>query len=342
MDQPDRSADPAVPDGGAVDAAEVVVEGPPEARRRPRSAVEPLLIAGVGFAMGTADLVPGFSGGTVALVCGIYQRLVANVRQGARALSLLVRFQVAAAVAALRAIEWTFVLALLAGLGTALIALARLLGHLLETAPVAMSALFLGLVVGATVVAFGELRRPAPRHLALGATVAVVAFAGLGIVPGTLDDPSLLVLFLAGAIAVCAMILPGISGSFLLLLVGVYQPVIDALSDRDLVVIGVVGAGCVVGLASFSTLLNWALDRHHDLVLAALLGLMVGSTRVLWPWPSTGGVGDPTLGAPSDPLVLPVALALGGAAAVLVVGTLARRAATRRAAREATEPAELA
>ena len=321
MDESDHGAEPAA-----------VVAGPPEARRRALPGAAPLITFGVGFGMGTADLVPGFSGGTVALVAGIYQRLVANVRQGARALSLLLRLHLRDGLRAIVAIEWTFLGALLAGIGTALITLATVLRAQIEAAPVAMSALFLGLVVGATVVAVSELRAPAPRHLVIGAAVAAGTFVALGLRGGTLDDPSLLVLFLAGAVAVCAMILPGVSGAFLLVLLGVYQPALEALSDRDLTVIAVVGAGCLVGLATFSTLLNWLLRHHHDVVLAALLGLMAGSTRVLWPWPSAEGMGDPTLGAPSGDVRVPTVLAVVAMLVIVALGRGVRRLATRRPA----------
>jgi putative membrane protein len=131
------------------------------------------------------------------------------------------------------------------------------------------------------------------------------------------------------------MILPGVSGSFLLLLLGTYEPVIAAVADRDLVTIAVVATGAVTGLLAFSTLLDWLLRRAHDVVLAVLIGLMVGSSRVLWPWPSTGGVGDATLGAPAGQ-VGPAALA-AGLAFVAVVAT--DRGFSRAAVRNAAPPA---
>jgi putative membrane protein len=321
----DVTADPV----GTVDD-ETVVPRPPEASRRATPFL-PLDVAGtyvVGFAMGTADTVPGFSGGTVALVAGIYERLIANVRQGARAASLLVRGQLRAAVRALGVVEWVFVVALLSGIGSAIVLLASFLERQLDQAPVRMSAIFLGLVIGATVVAVRELRQPSARHALIGAVVAVVTFVALGARPVAAGAPSLPFLLVAGAIAICAMILPGISGSFLLLLLGVYEYVIGAVSARDLAVLGVFAAGCVLGLASFSTLLNWALRHHHDAVLAALLGLMAGSARVLWPWPSATGVGDPTLGAPvTADVPVVAALVVGAIAAVVAFAAVARRIA---------------
>jgi putative membrane protein len=301
--------------------------------RRPDQALAPpdgpgrlLVVAVVGFGMGIADVVPGFSGGTVALLTGVYERLVANVRQGARALALLLRLRVRAGLRSLGAVEWSFLLPLLAGIVLAVVLLAGVLTRLLESHPRELSAVFLGLVLGATVVAAGDLRHRRVRDGIVGLLVTAVTFAGLGFTGGAVDDPALLAYFAAGAVGVCAMILPGVSGAFLLLLLGMYYNVVTAVDERDLLVIGVVAVGCMVGLAGFSTLLNWLLREHHDLVLAALLGLMVGSSRVLWPWPGTE-VGDPRLGGPvvSDLPLVPL-LALGAFAAVIVLGRSARRA----------------
>jgi putative membrane protein len=314
-------------DGRSAD--EVVVPRPREAdpRATPRLPLDLLGTYAVGFAMGTADTVPGFSGGTVALVAGIYERLIANVRQGARALSLLLRGRFGDGGRAIAAIEWGFVVALLAGVLSAILALASLLEHQLEVAVMEMSALFLGLVIGATVVAVTELREPAARHLGVGLGVALVTFVALGFRAADAGDPSLGFVFVAGAVAICAMILPGVSGSFLLVLLGVFEFVIGSVNGRDLPILAVFTAGALVGLASFSTLLNWLLRRYHDVVLAALIGLMAGSSRVLWPWPADS-VSDPRLGAPVAADV-PVALALAAGAAVAVglFAAVARRVA---------------
>lgn len=312
---------------------EVVADRPVEAERGAGPSL-PFDVAGtfvVGFAMGTADTVPGFSGGTVALVAGIYQRLIANVRQGARAASLLVRGQLREALHALGVVEWVFVITLLSGIGSAIVLLASVLERQLEAAPVTMSAVFLGLVIGATLVAVRELRAPRAHHLAVGVGIAVVTFVALGFRASEGGEPSLLFVLLAGSIAISAMILPGVSGSFLLLLLGVYEFVIGAVSGRDLAVLGVFAIGCVIGLAAFSTVLNWALREHHDLVLAGLLGLMAGSARVLWPWPSATGVGDPTLGAPvAGEVPVVAAIVVGSVVAVAAFAAVARRVTVAR------------
>lgn len=281
-----------------------------------------------GFAMGMADLVPGVSGGTVALVVGIYERLVANIRRGAGLVSAVLRLDAAEAGRRWRGIEWGFLLPLLAGVLSAVVALAGVLSAQLATRPVLMSALFLGLIVGAVVVSHAELRRSTAGLLALAAAVAVVTFVLLGLRPGRFTDPSLPALFGGGAVAVCAMILPGVSGSFLLLLLGLYEVVLGAVDAREVVPVGVFAVGAAVGLGLFSTVLNWLLQRWHDRVLAVLIGIMAGSLRVLWPWPAGGedGIGDTALAAPPPGELPPaVAAALVGLVVVVVVGRVGQR-----------------
>jgi putative membrane protein len=210
-------------------------------------------------------------------------------------------------------------------MGSAILALTGVLEHLLDTRAVTMSALFFGLVLGSVFLAARELHEPlGGSRLAVTVVVAIITFAGLGLTAGRVDDPTLVAYFMAAAIAICAMILPGISGSFLLLLMGMYQPVISAVNARDLVVLAVFALGAAVGLGLFSAALNVVLDRHHDLTLAALVGLMAGSLRVLWPWPAgVDGVADASLGAPVAGDVPTAALAaVAGLAVVLVIARI--------------------
>lgn len=277
-----------------------------------------------GFLMGAADVVPGVSGGTVALVLGIYERLLDNIRSGAGVLSAAARGRVREAWSRLGRIEWIWLVSLLAGIGLAVVTLAHTIEVLLEEQPVRMAALFFGLVGGSVVVATRLLRRPAPVHGAVAALVGVAAFVFLGLRSGPVDDPSLLAYLGSGAVAICAMILPGVSGSFLLLMLGMYDNVLGAVTDRDLAVLGVFLVGCVVGLAAFSTLLHWLLARWHDLVMAALIGLMLGSLRVLWPWPE--GTEGTTMSWPQDDVAVPVLIALAGFGAVTAISGIADRA----------------
>jgi putative membrane protein len=280
-----------------------------------------------GFCMGAADVVPGVSGGTIALVFGIYTTLVDQIRQGARALGQLVRGRPAGFVAELKRVEWTFLIPLLAGIGLALVTLAGVISHLLEEEPIRTAAVFFGLVTGSLFTTIPMVRRWDARHVGVAAAVAIVTFFGLGLGSGQVDDPSLLFVFVGGMIAICAMILPGISGSFLLLMMGLYQPVLDAVDERDLVFVAVFGVGAVLGLAGFSSVLAWALDRYEQLMLAGLIGLMARSLRVLWPWPNGTGSEESTNGTvmslPEGDVLAPIALAVVSAVAIIVIARIA-------------------
>lgn len=277
-----------------------------------------------GFLMGSADVVPGVSGGTVALIVGIYPRLISNVRRGARALAAFARLRFGTGVDRLREVEWAFLLPLLAGIAVALVSLARAIEHLLEDYPVEMSALFFGLVFASVFVAWGMVSEWTRARLVVFAVVAVSAFFLLGFRSGEAESPATWIFFVAGGIAICAMILPGVSGSFLLLMMGMYEAVIGAVNDRDVVVLAVFLVGAIIGLALFSSALNWALDTRHDLVMAAITGLLLGSLRVLWPWPN--GIDGPELSGPvADQFAAPFLLAVVGAGIVFLIARLGAR-----------------
>lgn len=274
--------------------------------------------------MGTADLVPGVSGGTIALVLGIYERLVDSIREGSSALGSVIKADFPLARQHLRNVEWKFLIPLLAGILLAVITLASILEHQLEERPTILAGLFFGLVVGSVVVAWGLVKQPGMTPLVVGVVVAVGLFALLGLGGDEeVADPSLLVYLAAGALAICAMILPGISGSLILLLIGMYAAVLDAVNDRDFLVVGVFLIGAVVGLALFSQVLHWALRRHHDLMLGALIGLMAGSLRVLWPWPQ--GVESSNLHAPGSDWPAVLVAAIVGFGVVFLIARLEER-----------------
>ncbi|MDD9206212.1 DUF368 domain-containing protein [Georgenia sp. 10Sc9-8] len=283
-----------------------------------------------GFLMGSADIVPGVSGGTVALVLGIYGRLVAAIRSVVAAMASLARADLPEAGRRLRAVPWVWLLALLGGVGAAILLLAALLERLLEQHPEPMAGLFFGLIVGAVVISWRLVRRVTWSSLVLTGLVAAAFFLLLGLQESTHAEGTELAtrpwwaFFLAGAVAICAMILPGISGSFILLMLGMYTEVLGAVDDRNLPVLLAFLAGAAVGLASFSTLLSWLLEHYHDTVLAVLIGLMLGSLRILWPWPD--GLESTTLGLPDGgPVLLPLALAAVGLLAVLGVEAVGER-----------------
>jgi len=279
--------------------------------------------------MGAADIVPGVSGGTVALVLGIYERLILNVHTGAQALKGLFQGELGSFKTKLAEVEWVWLLSLLAGILVAVAALSSVLEGLLRDHPVRMAALFFGLVVGSLTIAWRLIKSVGTPELATIVTVAVALFLALGLKSDTevaegvseIVTQPWWIFFLSGALAICAMILPGISGSFILVMIGMYTEVLGAVNDRNLVALSATAAGCVVGLALFSSVLTWALDHHHDLVMAAMVGLMLGSLRVLWPWP--GGTNTTDLAAPAGDIAIPILLAIAGIAVVVAVELVA-------------------
>jgi putative membrane protein len=204
------------------------------------------------------------------------------------------------------------------------------LERLLEEQSVLMSALFMGLVAGSIIVAWAMLKNRDTKHLWIAIGVGLITFIALGLRGGTSEDtvgqildPQLWAFFLAGAIAICAMILPGISGSFILVLLGMYGPLLNAVTTRDFLALTVFIIGTVIGLALFSQVLYRALRLHHDNVIAVLVGLMAGSLRILWPWPQ--GVESTAIGAPNSDVVLAVLIAAAGFAVVIIVARFAQR-----------------
>ena len=289
---------------------------------------------GRGACMGAADVVPGVSGGTLALLFGIYDRLLAAIRSGSRALGRFIRGDLRGGLRRLGEVDWWFLVPLLVGLLSTVVLLAGVIEGALIDHPEPMAGLFLGLVVASVLVTRREVAWTR-RRLGGASLVSVVVFAGLGYQGAPITDPSALMLLASGAVAVCAMVLPGISGSFLLLILGMYSAVIGVVDERLLLDAAVFGAGAIVGLACFSSLLAGLLERRRDDVLAVMVGLMAGSLRVLWRWPNGVGVvsrhadvavGGADLGWPdaAGGLVAPMALAMAAVVVVLVVDSLAR------------------
>jgi putative membrane protein len=251
--------------------------------RRPSQRFQPLNFV-FGLMMGAADIVPGVSGGTVALIVGIYEGLIGSVRAVATAVVSLLRGRVQAAREATDQIDWGLVLPLGVGIVVALVVGARLILPVLETYPVQFRALFFGLIAASIAIPWRRIESPERRHYVLAAAAAIGAFALVGIPPRELIDPPLIAAFLVATIAICAMILPGVSGSFLLLVMGMYEPTLRALNAFDIPYVAAFVAGAAVGLGSFSKLLHFLLRRYHDATMAALVGLMAGSLRALWPY----------------------------------------------------------
>jgi putative membrane protein len=240
-----------------------------------------LSVAARGFVMGSSDVVPGVSGGTMAFILGIYEELIHAIHAVdlafiRRLLSLRIR-------EAFADVPWQFVLALGLGIATAILTLARLLSHVLHVQPVLIWAFFFGLVLASVVVVRKRISYWTPAVLLTTALAAISSYALVGLVPvETPETPWFL--FLSGALAITAMILPGISGAFILLLLGKYHFVLNAVVSGDILTLLVVFAGALVGLISFARVLRWLFHRHHDYTVAALTGLILGALRKVWPW----------------------------------------------------------
>lgn len=242
-----------------------------------------LLLYVKGIAMGAADVVPGVSGGTVAFISGIYDDLLRSISSIPAAFLLLLRGQIKEA---WRTANATFLVILLAGILSSVVSLARLITYLLEQHPIPVWSFFFGLILVSCHIVGREIQRwdwTRVVSFVLGGAFAYWITVASTVQMG--QDP--LSIFLAGAIAICAMILPGISGSFILVLLGLYSFVLGAVKNFDLAVLAVFASGCLVGIISFAGLLRWMLSRLRDLTLAFLTGLMLGSLNKIWPWKET-------------------------------------------------------
>jgi putative membrane protein len=243
-----------------------------------------LALTGKGFCMGASDVVPGVSGGTMAFILGIYDELIFAIKSfDLQSLRFLLTLNTRAL---FNRVKWRFLLSVGIGIFTAVFTLARILSWLLQNRPVLIWSFFFGLILASVVVVSRRVEKwSASARIALLAG-AVGAYILVGLVPiSTPDQPWFL--FLCGAVAICAMILPGISGSFILVLLGKYHYVLEAVNQRDLLSLSVVAAGACVGIAAFSRLLGWLIRNYHDLMVACLTGLMLGSLRKVWPWKET-------------------------------------------------------
>lgn len=254
----------------------------------PTSSDNPKQLFGVyirGMAMGAADIVPGVSGGTIALIAGIYERLINAISSIGPNLWQIFRQKggIKGLLAVWRAVDATFLLFLLLGIATSLVTLAGVIKHLLDNQPLFIWSFFFGLVVATVLLLLSEIKRWNIGRAALfilGLVIAVI-ISGLPLLTTT---PSLPYLFFAGAIAICAMILPGISGSFILLLLGAYDTVLEAVHTLNFAIILTVMAGMVTGLLLFTRALKWLLSRYYQGTLALLIGFIAGSLVKVWPW----------------------------------------------------------
>ncbi|MCE2495684.1 MAG: DUF368 domain-containing protein [Flavobacteriales bacterium] len=234
-----------------------------------------------GLGMGAADVVPGVSGGTIAFISGIYEELINTLKSiDLNAVKLLFKGKIKDF---WKAINGSFLAAVFAGIAISVLSLARVLGYLLENHPVLIWSFFFGLILSSAQPVGRKIQNwNAPVYIAT-LVGAAIAFYITVATPAT-TPTALWFVFVSGAIAICAMILPGISGSFILLLLGQYRFILDSISALRADVLAAFLAGCAVGLLSFSRLLSWMFARYHDLTVALLTGFMIGSLNKVWPW----------------------------------------------------------
>ena len=246
-----------------------------------RSFLDYLKVTFKGMAMGAADVVPGVSGGTIAFISGIYEELISTI-SGIKP-SLLTTWKNEGFSTMWKELNGNFILALFCGILISLFSLMRLANYLLENHPVLIWSFFFGLVLAS--IWFVAKQIPKWNYkiflaLIIGAAVAYYIVS----LPPLSANSSYLFLFFAGAIAVCAMILPGISGAFLLVLLGAYKSVTEAAHNFDLKTLAVVGVGAIFGLLTFSRILKWLFVHYSSITLAVLTGFIAGSLNKIWPW----------------------------------------------------------
>ena len=302
-----------------------------------RTAKDYLILAAKCFAMGAADVVPGVSGGTMAFILGIYEELIYSIKNliNPQIFKNLFSFKLKEALAL---VPWQFLGALGFGILLAIFSLAQFLETALTNYPSLVWSFFLGLVVASIITVTKRVQKWDSATITAMVGGTVMAFYIVGMVPVQTPDAAWF-LFLSGFIAIYAMILPGISGSFILVLMGKYQYILSAVNNRDFVTLFIVAAGAAVGLVTFAQLLSWLFKRYHDLTVALLIGFMIGSLRKIWPWKETletvidrHGEAIPVVqvnvlpAAWTNEVTLAIILALIGFALVFVLDYFASRA----------------
>lgn len=251
---------------------------------RRRGLKDYLLLFSKGAAMGAADVVPGVSGGTIAFITGIYQELLNSIRSvNGEALRLAARFDLAGL---WKHINGSFLVVLISGILFSIASLSRLLLYLLENYPELLWSFFFGLIVASAVVVGKKITRWRAGVVLAGMLGAAIAYY-ITIATPTQTTEAYWFIFISGAIAICAMILPGVSGSFLLVLLAKYEFILGAVKEFNFTVILTFGLGCITGILSFSHVLNWMLKNYYNVTVALLTGFMVGSLNKVWPWKHT-------------------------------------------------------
>jgi putative membrane protein len=244
-----------------------------------------LVIGLKGMGMGAADVVPGVSGGTIAFISGIYEELLGSISNVN--LDLFKTLKKDGLKAAWTQLNGNFLASLFIGIFISIISLAKVIKYLLENEPILLWSFFFGLVLASIIYIAKQITKWNVISVIVLVLGAFLAYYITTLNPLVSENSSPLFIFLAGAIAICAMILPGISGSFILVLLGAYKPVLDALNNRDFKTILVFMAGAIIGLLTFSRVLKWLFKHYKNITLAALTGFIIGSLNKIWPWKET-------------------------------------------------------
>lgn len=240
-----------------------------------------LILTLKGMAMGAADVVPGVSGGTIAFITGIYEELINSIKSvNLKALKLLLHGKIADF---WKAINGTFLVSVLLGIGISVFSLAKGLKYLLDNHPVLVWSFFFGLIVASAVYVGRAIKNWNTGTILSGIVGIIVAYFITVITPAEANTTYWFI-FVSGAIAICAMILPGISGSFILVLLGMYKFILDAVGNLQITVILTFLVGAAIGIVAFSNVLSWLLKKYHNQTIAVLAGFMVGSLNKVWPW----------------------------------------------------------
>lgn len=289
-----------------------------------------------GIGMGAADVIPGVSGGTIAFLTGIYQELIDSIKSvDLQALKLLFTGKIAAF---WKKINGTFLFSLIAGIIISFLSLARLMTYLMEHEPIALWSFFLGLIIASAIYILKDIRQwNIIRGLSLAAGIALGAVICL--ISPSQTPTDLWFIFLCGMIAICAMILPGISGSFILLLLGKYEYMLQAIAELDIPVILVFVVGAAIGIVSFSHFLSWLLKKYHTETICFLAGIMIGSLLKVWPWQNAlpSGISRPMLPEPvaESQIGIAVLFTIIGIALIFVIEGLAKRLQKKGAGQKA-------
>lgn len=235
-----------------------------------------------GLAMGAADVVPGVSGGTIAFISGIYEELLSSFSN--ININTLKTLKKNGLKAAWHQINGNFLLALFSGVFISIVSLAKLIAWLLENKPILLWSFFFGLVLASIIYIFKQITKRNASVIVLLILGSLVAYYITTLPPMVSESSSSVFIFFAGAIAICAMILPGISGSFILVIIGAYKSLLNAINTKDVFTIGLFLTGNAIGLILFSKVLKWLFKHYKNQMLAVLTGFIIGSLRVIWPW----------------------------------------------------------